>query len=402
MGLFNNNKRNPNGLLGNVSSEGLYALANAAYQQGKPTGMPTGGLNLAAPIMAYKQANKGNETDRFYLQLGIDPKNPQRDFLAKTILGKQMGTVGTPDQQNYFQARLAGFTGSFAEYMQSKDDPVLFGQFMQRGNNQSQQQNAQINPNVGQQGQNNVVAPETPPKQENVEFFNYARPNEVVVNVDNANGIGTVYRNGVPEQVTLRGGKKDEQLKKLLQGGREAINGLRPVSLAIKNIGEVIERNPNAVGALSRATSFFPSDARSIRESLKTLQSYSGFSTLVSMKKASPNGGALGQVSERELELLQATWVSLDPNLGAKEFTRRLDEFNLQLDSVISSMSASMTESGITDPVAKNLIKEMQNLSEAYKNIGQTSTGEGEFDNVTPDDIRNMTPDEFARYKASK
>lgn len=402
MGLFNNNKRNPNGLLGNVTSEGLYALANAAYQQGKPTGMPTGGLNLAAPIMAYKQANKGNETDRFYLQLGIDPKNPQRDFLAKTILGKQMGTVGTPDQQNYFQARLAGFTGTFAEYMQTKDDPVLFGQFMQRGNNQSQQQNAQINPNVGQQGQNNVVAPETSPKEENVEFFNYARPNETVVNVDNANGIGTVYRNGVPEQVTLRGGKKDEQLKKLLQGGREAINGLRPVSLAIKNIGEIIERNPNAVGALSRATSFFPSDARSIRESLKTLQAYSGFSTLVSMKKASPSGGALGQVSERELELLQATWVSLDPNLGAKEFTRRLDEFNLQLDSVVSSMSASMKESGITDPVAKSLIEEMQNLSQTYKNIGQTSTGEGEFDNVTPDDIRNMTPDEFARYKASK
>ena len=41
-------------------------------------------------------------------------------------------------------------------------------------------------------------------------------------------------------------------------------------------------------------------------------------------------------------------------------------------------------------------------LSQTYKNIGQTSTGEGEFDNVTPDDIRNMTPDEFARYKASK
>tara|TARA_R100001460_G_scaffold107085_1_gene155282 strand:- start:134 stop:1348 length:1215 start_codon:yes stop_codon:yes gene_type:complete len=403
MGLFNNNKRNPNGLLGNVSSQGLYALANAAYQQGKPTGMPTGGLNLAAPIMAYKQANKGNETDRFFLELGIDPKNPQRDFLAKTILGKRMGTVGTPDQQNYFQARLAGFTGTFAEYMQTKDNPELFGQFMQRGNNQSQQQNASINQsNMGQQEQNNANVPVTPSKQENVEFFNYARPNEALVNVDNANGVATVYRDGTPQQVTLKGGKKDEQLKKLLQGGREAINGLRPVSLAIKNIGEVIERNPNAVGALSRATSFFPSDARSIRESLKTLQSYSGFSTLVSMKKASPNGGALGQVSERELELLQATWVSLDPNLGAKEFTRRLDEFNLQLDSVVSSMSASMTESGITDPVAKGLIEEMQNLSQTYKNIGQTSTGEGEFDNVTPNDIRNMTPDEFARYKASK
>tara|TARA_R100001443_G_scaffold961_3_gene3764 strand:+ start:2679 stop:3893 length:1215 start_codon:yes stop_codon:yes gene_type:complete len=398
MGLFDNKKR-PNGLLGNVSEEGLLALANSLYQQGQPSTTPRGGLNLAAPMLAYKQANKGNETDRFYLQLGIDPKNPQRDFLAKNILGKQMGIVGTPDQQNYYQALRTGFNGTFADYLQTKDDPTLMAQFMQGGNNQSQQQNAQINPNVGQQGQNNVVAPETPPKQENVEFFNYPRPNERVTDVDVANGVGTVYRNGVPEQVTLKGGKKDEQLKKLLQGGRDAINGFRPVSLAIKNIGEVLEKNPNAVGALSRAASFFPSDARSIRESLKTLQAFSGFRTLSDMKKASPNGGALGQVSERELEFLQATWVSLDPNLGAKEFKRRLDEFNIQLDSVVSSMSASMEESGITDPVAIGLINEMKNLSETYKNIGQASTGESEFDNVTEEMIRNMDSNKFARYQ---
>ena len=36
MGLFDNKKR-PNGLLGNVSSEGLLALANSLYQQGQPS-----------------------------------------------------------------------------------------------------------------------------------------------------------------------------------------------------------------------------------------------------------------------------------------------------------------------------------------------------------------------------
>lgn len=374
MGLFDNKKR-PNGLLGNVSEEGLLALANSLYEQGQPSTTPRGGLNLAAPMLAYKQANKGNETDRFYIQLGIDPKNPQRDFLAKNILGKQMGIVGTPDQQNYFQALRTGFNGTFADYMQSKDNPTLMAQFMQ-GTNTTNVAN--------QEQQNNVVAPETPPKEENIEFFNYPRPNERVTDVDVANGVGYVYRNGVPEQVTLKGGKKDKELQGLIVGGRAAINGLRPVSVAIKNIGTVLHENPNAVGIVGKFAQIFPSDARSIRESLKTLQAYSGFSTLADMKKASPTGGALGQVSERELDLLQATWTSLDPNLGAKEFKRRMDSFNTQLDSVISGIELGMEESGITDPVAIDLIKEMKNLSSAYKDIGQAQKS---IDDMSPEEI---------------
>ena len=374
MGLFDNKKR-PNGLLGNVSSEGLLALANSLYEQGQPSTTPRGGLNLAAPMLAYKQANKGNETDRFYIQLGIDPKNPQRDFLAKNILGKQMGIVGTPDQQNYFQALRTGFNGTFADYMQSKDNPTLMAQFMQ-GTNTTNVAN--------QEQQNNVVAPETPPKQENIEFFNYPRPNERVTDVDVANGVGYVYRNGVPEQVTLKGGKKDKELQGLIVGGRAAINGLRPVSVAIKNIGTVLHENPNAVGIVGKFAQIFPSDAKSIRESLKTLQAYSGFSTLADMKKASPTGGALGQVSERELDLLQATWTSLDPNLGAKEFKRRMDSFNTQLDSVIRGIELGMEESGITDPVAIDLIKEMKNLSSAYKDIGQAQKS---IDDMSPEEI---------------
>ena len=374
MGLFDNKKR-PNGLLGNVSEEGLLALANSLYQQGQPSTTPRGGLNLAAPMLAYKQANKGNETDRFYIQLGIDPKNPQRDFLAKNILGKQMGIVGTPDQQNYFQALRTGFNGTFADYMQSKDNPTLMAQFMQ-GTNTTNVAN--------QEQQNNVVAPETPPKEENIEFFNYPRPNERVTDVDVANGVGYVYRNGVPEQVTLKGGKKDKELQGLIVGGRAAINGLRPVSVAIKNIGTVLHENPNAVGIVGKFAQIFPSDAKSIRESLKTLQAYSGFSTLADMKKASPTGGALGQVSERELDLLQATWTSLDPNLGAKEFKRRMDSFNTQLDSVISGIELGMEESGITDPVAIDLIKEMKNLSSAYKDIGQAQKS---IDDMSPEEI---------------
>ena len=120
MGLFDNKKR-PNGLLGNVSEEGLLALANSLYEQGQPSTTPRGGLNLAAPMLAYKQANKGNETDRFYLQLGIDPKDPLREDKAKRIYG----LTGTPMYQNFVAARNAGYAGDFNSYVADVNNKTL-------------------------------------------------------------------------------------------------------------------------------------------------------------------------------------------------------------------------------------------------------------------------------------
>ncbi len=56
------------------------------------------------------------------------------------------------------------------------------------------------------------------------------------------------------------------------------------------------------------------SDAADIQAQLQTLKARLGFDQLQKMRAASPTGGALGQVSERELGFLQSTIQSLDAN----------------------------------------------------------------------------------------
>jgi len=68
------------------------------------------------------------------------------------------------------------------------------------------------------------------------------------------------------------------------------------------------------------------SDAQKLANNLKTIQANIGFDKLQAMRDASPTGGALGQVSERELGFLQSVFGSLDQSQTAEEL-----QYNLQL-----------------------------------------------------------------------
>ena len=59
------------------------------------------------------------------------------------------------------------------------------------------------------------------------------------------------------------------------------------------------------------------SDAREISGAVDTIKAHMGFQALQAMRESSKTGGALGQITERELALLQATAGTLDP--GAPE-----------------------------------------------------------------------------------
>lgn len=61
-----------------------------------------------------------------------------------------------------------------------------------------------------------------------------------------------------------------------------------------------------------------------LRQLLKTIQANVGFDKLQQMREASPTGGALGQVSDKENELLAATAGSLDPKQSADQLERNL------------------------------------------------------------------------------
>lgn len=70
----------------------------------------------------------------------------------------------------------------------------------------------------------------------------------------------------------------------------------------------------------------FATDARTLQTKITTLQSTLAFDRLQKMRDESKTGGALGQVSNIELQLLQSALTALDPVVGEEEFTKQLDK----------------------------------------------------------------------------
>lgn len=67
------------------------------------------------------------------------------------------------------------------------------------------------------------------------------------------------------------------------------------------------------------------SPAYNLDKDLDTLKARTAFEELAAMRRASPTGGALGNVTEKELALLQASEANLDVGQGERQIDRNLD-----------------------------------------------------------------------------
>ena len=103
----------------------------------------------------------------------------------------------------------------------------------------------------------------------------------------------------------------------------------------IEKIDSVMEEVEAALGLVAPSTTGFigartagieGTDAFSLAAKIDTIQANLGFKELQDMRAASKTGGALGQVSERELSLLVAAMVSLKQGLPEKELRRSLEK----------------------------------------------------------------------------
>tara|TARA_R100000234_G_scaffold51852_1_gene31095 strand:+ start:15297 stop:16451 length:1155 start_codon:yes stop_codon:yes gene_type:complete len=378
MGLFDNKKR-PNGLLGNVSEEGLLALANALYQQGQPSLTPKGGLNLAAPMLAYKQASKGNETDRFYLQLGIDPKDPLREEKAK----RAQGLSGTPMYQNFLFAQSEGYPFDFNRYVSDVNNKTL------ALNTGVPQTNQVSNTEITQPSQEGKIDSQVDSSITNPRIY---VPTDRALSQPTADGRINVLRNGELKTVFFEGSKAyDDEIRKFELRRIEEIKKLQPVFNNAVRIKEIVTENPQAVGAFSALTeSLRGSDARTVQELLEPIKAYTGFATLAAIKASSPKGGALGQVSNQEISLLQNAWGSLSNSLNAQDFVKQLDIVVKQAEQSLANLEREAQTKGVpieADPVAKALQDELNSFLNTYKTgVGGTSTLKP-IDEMTPEEI---------------
>jgi hypothetical protein len=109
---------------------------------------------------------------------------------------------------------------------------------------------------------------------------------------------------------------------------------------AIQRVREKINKggmfNLPEVGVIGSRLAGINTEATDVANSIKTIEGSVAFDRLQRMREASPTGGALGAVSERELDLLKAAMGSLSNQSSAADLNRTLDF----IDSVMAKFEA--------------------------------------------------------------
>jgi hypothetical protein len=101
---------------------------------------------------------------------------------------------------------------------------------------------------------------------------------------------------------------------------------IQKIDQAIPKVGSF------TAGFFGQGIKFIPgTPAADLKADLDTILANAGFDKLQDMRNSSPTGGALGQVSERELALLQATWSNLQQAQSPEQLQQRLQEFRQQV-----------------------------------------------------------------------
>lgn len=91
---------------------------------------------------------------------------------------------------------------------------------------------------------------------------------------------------------------------------------------------------PFTTGGGSLLSNLPGTDARRLKGVINTILANLGFNELQEMRANSPTGGALGQVSERELALLTSTKQALDQAQSGEDFNAALDMLMKQVDGM--------------------------------------------------------------------
>ena len=137
--------------------------------------------------------------------------------------------------------------------------------------------------------------------------------------------------------VNISGSEADieekERQTQMRKAAQQESTGQNVVSTNVRKALRMIEENTGIVpvtgvyGAL--AAQYIPNqEARDLRRTLDTLKASTAFQRLQQMRDASKTGGALGNVSNVELDLLMSAYGSLSQDLSEKELVANLKEID--------------------------------------------------------------------------
>lgn len=147
------------------------------------------------------------------------------------------------------------------------------------------------------------------------------------------------------------------------QADREAsapkrVQGLQQIRQSVGNVISTIDElnpliNGLTTGVGGAALRGVPgTDAYNLNSKLTTIKANLGFDRLQAMRDASPTGGALGQVAVQELEGLQASVASLDPNQSEPQLRQQLARVQRHYQNWLGIVEESYRQQGVQAPAA--------------------------------------------------
>jgi hypothetical protein len=153
----------------------------------------------------------------------------------------------------------------------------------------------------------------------------YGTPLPVVNTVTGKTEIIQPTKQGEPPKV-LEGYTTPEAAKDQAKATERTNLANIKANIILGKVDEALKQTkPTTTGLVGAAASKIPgTEAYDLRETVRTIQANIGFQELQQMREASPTGGALGQVAVQELESLQATLASLNPNQSEAQLRNNL------------------------------------------------------------------------------
>ena len=133
-------------------------------------------------------------------------------------------------------------------------------------------------------------------------------------------------------------------------------------------LGMINDASLPVTGIVGQATSMIPqTSAHALGEMLFTIRSNIGFDKLQAMREASPTGGALGQVSEKENAFLQATFGSLAQSQSSEHLQYNIKRLFNAYNDIVHGVGGGPQRFDLSQPTAQGPAEPAPALSDAER-----------------------------------
>tara|TARA_E500000305_G_scaffold78136_1_gene63746 strand:+ start:1015 stop:1932 length:918 start_codon:yes stop_codon:yes gene_type:complete len=207
---------------------------------------------------------------------------------------------------------------------------------------------------------------------------NFGSPPKDMEWVRDATGKVVIDERGIPKALPIEGTKTYIEQEKILEGKKSSAStdtsSAENVLLNVERIRDRIKEstllNPGTGFLAETFVNIGGTLAADIKALVSPIKASIGFDRLQKMREESPTGGALGQVSEMELDLLNSSLQSLDQSQSQEQFLENLDEVEKRYSDIVTKLNAYPDEIkikvGYTDRIIPTTEKTDDELMKEY------------------------------------